>query len=243
MISGRDSQLDEFETGGYLSIAGWGVDQFLIQMFRRFDRFHRKLGVSGPLFEIGVHEGRTLVLFALLAREGEKCVGVDLFDSRQAENIDHSGSGSAERVRANLKIFAPETECQLVESNSFDFRYHPAFANVRGARLCHIDGGHFLEVVLNDIDIMQTVVGPGGVIVIDDYLHSGFPEVQEAVHRYFWTSTNIKAIPFAIGRNKIYLISAAFHTEMIRFLSDDLPPEIKKRVKLLGYDAICVDPH
>jgi hypothetical protein len=56
---------------------------------------------------------------------------------------------------------------------------------MRGSRLFHNDGEHFTEVVLNDLSIAQDLINLGGVIVLDDYWHSGFPEAQEAVHKYF----------------------------------------------------------
>jgi hypothetical protein len=127
----------------------------------------------------------------------------------------------------------------LITGNSFELSVDK-YPKLQNSRLFHIDGGHFLEVVLNDISIAQQSVSSGGIIIIDDYWHSGFPEVSEAVNRYFSTATRIRAVPFMTGINKIFLCDVSFKTKVMQRMSSSLET---KTIKLLGYDALCCDMH
>lgn len=236
------SQLERYRTIGLNEVEGWGVDQDLVDLIIKFHEFHELHKIRGGLCEIGVHHGRTLVLFALLAGKSERVVGIDLFEERQIENLDSSGLGSLEQTRSNLALHAPGIPAECIAANSFDLTADQC-ALLDGARLFHIDGGHFLEVVLNDLHLAQQALAPGGVIIIDDYWHSGFPEVHEAVHRYFSTATCLKAVPFMTGRNKIFLVHNSHRDRLLDFMKNNLPPERRKLVKLLGYDSICCDSH
>jgi hypothetical protein len=236
------SLLQSYRTEGFLRVEGWGIDQELIDLFEMFNDFQRAHGLGGPMCEIGVHHGRTLILLGLLKRPQEKVIGIDLFESNQSQNLDASGSGSIAAVHRNLAEFAPGIEIDLISANSFDLSVDQRNC-LQGCRLFHIDGGHFIEVVLNDIALAQSTLGVGGIIVIDDYWHSGFPEVQEAVHRYFWTSAAMKAVPFMAGKNKLFLAHNSHKERLLDFVAAKLPANRRKPIRLLGYNAICCDPH
>jgi len=236
------TDLEKYRDGGFARVEGWGVDGELIELFSIINEFQTTNRITGSLCEIGVHHGRTLTLLALLKGQGEKVVGVDLFDGSQDQNLDASGSGSRVAVLRNLAEHAPGVDVQLVCANSFDLS-RDQHGLLQGARLFHIDGGHFLEVVLNDIALAQEALAVGGVVVIDDYWHSGFPEVQEAVHRYFLTSSRLKAVPFMTGKNKVYLAHTSHCHRLLEFMSSRLPSNRRKPVRVLGYGAICCDPH
>jgi Methyltransferase domain len=238
----KSTQLDTYRASGFRNVDGWGIDEDLFDFFVMFDEFQRGHGITGSLCEIGVHHGRTFILLALLQERGERVVGIDLFESGQDQNHDASGSGSMQSLRKNLLHHAPDCQPHLVTANSFDLSVEQR-GLMAPARLFHIDGGHYLEVVLNDLALAQAALGPGGIIVVDDYWHSLFPEVHEAVHRYFYTATSLRAVPFMTGKNKIFLAHTSHRERLLGFLKERLPPEKRRPIKLLGYDAICCDPH
>ena len=227
---------------GLFQVEGWGIDQELADLFILIDEFQARNGVRGPLCEIGVHHGRVLILLGLLAKPGERTVGIDLFEDAQDQNLDASGSGSYAKLKLNIARHAPHADFAIVKANSCHLA-PTDLAKLQGCRLMHIDGGHLTEVVLNDLTLAQSAIGVGGVIVLDDYWHSGFPEVQEAVHRYFGASTNIKAVPFMVGKNKLFLAALSHKHKLLPFIRERLPPEKRKPVRVLGYDAVCCDPH
>ncbi|GGF77081.1 hypothetical protein GCM10007301_41260 [Azorhizobium oxalatiphilum] len=95
---------------------------------------------------------------------------------------------------------------------------------------------------MNDLEIAQRTIGAGGVIVMDDFWHSGFPEVQEAVHKYFFTSPIIRAAPFMVGRNKLFLASHEIRSDLKAYIFERMPANMQKQVRVLGYDAFTIDP-
>ena len=231
----------KYKEGGYKNVDGWGIDEELIDIFKLINNFHVINKISGHLVEIGIHHGRTLILLGLLAKNGEQVFGIDLFD-QQDQNLDLSGCGSYSQLIVNIAEHAPGIDFEIIRGNSFDLE-RSDIEKMRGARFFHIDGGHFLEVVLNDLSLAQDLINIGGVIVIDDYWHSGFPEVQEAVHKYFWGSGKLKAVPFAVGKNKIFLIGYSYREKIIEFILNNLDIVRKKHVRVLGYECLCLDPH
>lgn len=234
--------LEAYREHGFTLVDGWGVDRELIELFINFDSFQTRHSVSGSLSEIGVHHGRTLILLGLLKKADERVTGIDLFETAQDQNLDDSGRGSQAALQRNITTHAPSVDFTLIEANSLDLA-PDHLECLSGSRLFHIDGGHYIEVVSNDLHIAQTCLGPGGVIVVDDYWHSGFPEVQEAVHRYFQTSSQLKAVPFMVGKNKIFLAHLSHKDRLLQYMRGVLPAERSKRVRVLGHEAICCDPH
>jgi len=236
------STLTSYVEGEFNEVMGWGIDAWLASIFSQINDFQIARDIRGPLAEIGIQDGRVLILLGLMAQPGESAIGIDIFDN-QKENLDQSGVNvTIAKVRENINSFAPHVTFDLINSNSF--RIPPVEQEkLRNFRFLHIDGGHYLEVVMNDLDLAQRMIGGGGVIVIDDYWHSGFPEVQEAVHRYFFTSTCIKAAPFMVGRNKLFLASHEIRQDIRENLAATLPSNMGKRVRVLGYDTICCDAY
>ncbi|MEA3142650.1 MAG: hypothetical protein QOK23_4819 [Gammaproteobacteria bacterium] len=235
-----NSQVFNYCNGGFLQVGGWGIDRNLINAILLIQQFQKGHRVAGPLVEIGVHEGRVLILFALLQAGDELAVGVDLFEGAQDQNIDKSGYGSYNMTEHNFQRHAPSANYVLFAENSLALS-GAAVEAMKGARLFHIDGGHTLEVALNDIAVAMSYLGVGGVIIIDDYWHPGWPEVQEAVHRYYATSTDLKAVPFMTGMNKLFLAHVSHKDRLLNFLIERLPEGRNKPVRLFGHSAICCE--
>jgi hypothetical protein len=159
--------------------------------------------IRGDICEIGVYQGRCLVLLSLLLRSDETAFGVDLF----SQDI-----GDAEITRANLARFCNGTRSQLITKNSLDLEAADLQLNkpnATGIRLFCIDGGHTREIAARDYCFAETVLAQGGVVVVDDYFNRNWPGVAEGIHRVFWAGeTRLK--PFAIGQSKVLFTAGAF---------------------------------
>jgi hypothetical protein len=51
-------------------------------------------------------------------------------------------------------------------------------------RLFHIDGDHSRVALTKDLELATAVIEPGGLIVLDDMLHPGYPTLMVAVQEY-----------------------------------------------------------
>jgi hypothetical protein len=238
-----DSQLRAFLDHGLHAIAGWGIDDFLAQLFLSLNRFQELSGVGGNLFEIGVHHGRSAVLLALMTRPGERAVFMDLFD-RQDENLDASGLGDREIFEQNLRRWAPDCAADVIQTNTLeaDFAAIPALRS--GVRFAHIDGGHYREVVLNDLLKTEPLMCDGGIVVLDDFCHMGFPEVSEACHHYLEADTG-RLVPVALGHNKLVLTTRNTQARLsgyLQTLGSHSAPRFGAQVKCHGYPAARLEP-
>lgn len=240
MVDKRDAPAE------YLSstarIEGWGLKFEIAPTLILLDAEQRRLGITGTLFEIGVHHGQTAILLALLARRGEQCVFLDLLD-QQEENVDNSGRGDLRTFKGNLAKWAPDIAAEIVIGNSLkvDFASIPALA--AGIRFAHIDGGHLKDVVLNDLYETEALLAPGGLIVIDDFMHSGFLGVNEACNQYLAEARDKQLSAIAAGKNKLVLADPLYADRYKAALRSSLKPPFGRTVKFYEHSVVCLDAH
>ncbi len=242
--AGHGEQIAAYVTGGLHAVEGWGLNPTLAGLFLAIDRFQKANGVGGNVFELGVHHGRAAILIALMAGPGETAVFLDLFE-RQDENIDFSGRGNREIFEHNLATWAPGCRWESIQANSLELDFASVAALAEGLRFAHIDGGHHREAVLNDLAKTQERLVEGGVIVMDDFSHSGFPEVNEACNYYLQQDETRRLAPVAIGANKLVLVTRGHHERLFAFL-DGLGranTPASRTVRFHGARAICLDEH
>jgi len=140
--------------------------------------------MSGGVAEIGVHHGRYFIELALSLGDDEKAVALDLFEA-QHENVDRSGKGDRARFQANLAAFGiDEARVEILQGSSLDAA--PAtFTDAAGAvRFFSVDGGHWRDLVLNDLRLASTAIAPHGIIALDDWNNAAWPDVTGAY--YLW---------------------------------------------------------
>jgi hypothetical protein len=236
-----DLDTAKFLLYGLASIEGWGIDGYLANLFLRFNEYHRARKIYGNLFEIGVHHGRTSVLLALMSTQGEVSVFVDLFEGRQAENLDASGAGNRHIFEANLVKWAPGRAARVLQENSIELDFHSVEELKEGIRFAHIDGAHYRSAVLNDIGKTRSVLMEGGIVVVDDFMHTGFPGVNEACNAYLEAGGPDVLTPVAMGKNKLILTTPAASADLIHHMSAGLG--IGTPAHFHGHDVLCLDPH
>jgi methyltransferase family protein len=173
-IAAVDRYLDE----GYASVVGMS-SRFAAAICCGLMRIQRDLGVTGPAVEIGPFEGRFFIALARALGDGEVALGIDLFDWPDAGVID--------RFEANcLGHGIPPDRRITWKADSRTMRPDELLAKLDGERVrfFHIDGEHSRAALTKDLELATAVLAPGGVIVLDDMLHPGYPTLMVAVHEY-----------------------------------------------------------
>jgi predicted O-methyltransferase YrrM len=110
--------------------------------------------------ELGTANGWTAIALAL-ARPTRRVVTVDLFDRPTRQGY--------------LRLVAPSVRERI------EFVIGDGASAPRPCDLLYIDSSHEREPTLAEVRAWRPYMGPGGVIVFDDYLHPDFPGVAEAV--------------------------------------------------------------
>lgn len=197
--------------GSFRRIGGW-FSADAAAFFGLIDEAQKQEGLTGDLFEIGVHHGRSAVLLARMALPSERLRVCDVF-ARQDLNASESGSGDRRRLEQNLARVAPSADYEILERSSLELSRETIGT---GYRFFHIDGGHSKEEALSDLDLAADVLMPGGVIAVDDPFRHEWPGVTEALGDFCRASSYR---PFAMGFNKIILADPEARTVYLTALN------------------------
>jgi hypothetical protein len=172
-ISSGDARLDAFLAEGYGRIRGMS-SRFAAAICGHVMRRQSALGISGDFLEIGTFEGRFFVAMAMLLREREHALGIDVFTWPDAGVYDRFVKNCAD---AGLSRYtAWKTDTRAITSAELSAKL-PTGA----ARFIHVDGEHVPECLMNDLELSCAVLHPGGIIAIDDMLHPGYPTLITTV--------------------------------------------------------------
>jgi SAM-dependent methyltransferase len=189
--------MNKTAVGEYLQqtrdVEGWffPVDAHL---FGLVDELQKREGISGNLFEIGVHHGKTALFLARMAAPGETLGVCDVFEQQEL-NRDRSGEGNREIFLRHLAAHHAEAHVFAKLSSALTSE-----DTTTRCRFVHIDGGHRPEDVLNDLHVAERALLPDGVVAVDDVFNPNWPGVSEGFYRY-----RGDLVPVAIGGNKVIL--------------------------------------
>jgi predicted O-methyltransferase YrrM len=170
--------VDAYLDDGYDKVIGMS-SRFAAAICCGLLRIQSELGVKGPVAEVGAFEGRFFIALAKSLHDGERALGIDVFEWPNAQVID--------RFEANCKRYRVPAEKRITwKADSNKMTAAELLAKVGGqkVRLIHVDGEHSQAALTKDLELATAVIGEGGVIVLDDMLHPGYPTLMVAVHAY-----------------------------------------------------------
>jgi predicted O-methyltransferase YrrM len=173
-IPAVDAYLDE----GYDKVIGMS-SRFAAAICCGLLRIQSDLGVKGSVAELGAFEGRFFIALAKALSEGERALGIDIFEWPNAQVID--------RFEANCARHNVPIESRITwKADSNKMAPGDLLAKLGGekVRLIHVDGEHTQAALTKDLELATAVIRDGGVIVLDDMLHPGYPTLMVAVQSY-----------------------------------------------------------
>jgi hypothetical protein len=198
-----DEQLNHYVEAGIRQVQGW-FGRVDAEIYRGVITAQNEAGLGGAMAEIGVHHGKSFIAMCLGLQDQDRAYCVDIFEDQHL-NKDFSGMGSRIKLEENLRRFGIAPEAVVItKSSSLDITAADILAAVGEVRFFSVDGGHWLEIVRNDLTIAEGCLAEHGVIAIDDFHRAEWPDVSAG---YFaWHSARTKPlVPFAIGSNKLYV--------------------------------------
>jgi hypothetical protein len=200
--------LDDYASRGSKKIGGWlsRIDAEIMSCILTAQN-GEKLG--GAVAEIGVHHGKAFILLCLGLKAGEKAYCIDIFDDQHL-NKDNSGKGDRTILEMNLVKSGVSLEQVVIDARSSELvKPDELLAQVGPVRLFSVDGGHWLDIVANDLRLAEATVASHGVIALDDFHRPEWPDVSAGYFRWF-VERKKPILPFAIGFNKLYLCSEEY---------------------------------
>jgi predicted O-methyltransferase YrrM len=169
---------DAYLAQGYDTVVGMS-SRFAAGVCGRLLAIQAELGVTGHFAEIGAFEGRFLIAMAHGLGKGEKALGMDIFDWPNPEVKD--------RFEANCAKHGIGPDRRITwKVNSGTTTPAEVLAKVGGGpiRMFHVDGEHSRAALTKDLELATACIAPGGLIVLDDMLHPGYPTLMVAVQDY-----------------------------------------------------------
>jgi hypothetical protein len=220
---------------GYSRVGGW-LFPYSAKFIDSLIELQLEAGVRGSVGEIGVHHGKLFILLALGRRADEAAFAIDVFGDQHL-NRDDSGSGDREIFLSNARrwLGSDSERLNVLQRSSLEVRPADILERNGPVRLASIDGGHTEDCVINDLMLVQSVLAPKGVVILDDHFNEFWPEVSSGVARYLLDPA-ARLRPFAITPNKTYFTAAedvAFYRRGLRGRNEYY---YEKSARLLGSD-------
>jgi hypothetical protein len=125
-----------------------------------------------------------------------------------------------------------------VQGSSLGFPAEDVMSKVGRIRFISIDGGHWPEIVVNDLRLAQSCAAPGQVIALDDFMNVDWTGVTVGFLEWYLKEGSDYA-PFALSQRKLYLCPKEYagsyqaclrQYRVIRY-------HTKKTADLLGYEV------
>src|SRR5262249_2540069 len=156
--------VDRYLLIGTRRVNGW-LDPFSARFIAALARAQMRNGINGAVAEIGVHHGRLFILMHLTSPPDQKDIAIDIFENQEL-NLDHSGKGDLIQFLDNIRRWKGRpTNVVIVQRSSLDVSSADILQAVGQVRLFSVDGGHTEGCVTNDLNLAQSVLCKGGILI------------------------------------------------------------------------------
>ncbi len=176
-------------------IPGW-LEDYTALMANELLKFQERVGVKGPLLEIGVYAGKFFSVLLLSAcRTQEKIIGLDTF---QYIPVEKTREYLSAYCRGNYE------KMSFIEGLSTALNSSALLRQLEAQpRFISVDGSHEKADVFWDLRIVEELTSSEGIVAVDDFLNPLTLGVNEAVNHFFQQPRNL--VPFAYIANKLFL--------------------------------------
>lgn len=205
---------------GFDDIEGW-LALANVYMVARLSKLQHEAGIFGTVGEIGVHHGKFTAALSGFAHPTEDTVAVDLFGD-QDQNIDGSGHGDLHYFRQNLEKLSLWEGTFAHQANSLELVAQD-FSQYQHFRMLSVDGGHTYETTLNDLLLACNIISEGGIIILDDFINTGWLGVAAGVFDFILSQETL--VPFLWLDKKLFLTTRGHHGSYVSFLRQ-LDPDL-----------------
>ena len=224
--------LDNEDEGDYVflesavrNLPGW-LEDYAALMTMRILRWQEKNVPSGPLFEIGVYQGR---YFSLLIRSGSKkgeiVIGLDTFQYVSEERVENLlATAGFEGGYSFLKMFSTDVTANDLLST---LGSKPRFIS--------IDGSHEKEDVHWDLRLAEQLLSSHGIVSVDDFLNPVTLGVNDGVNAFFSQPRSLEPVLFT--SNKLFL-SRPGQARLFREVIEEIIVSDKRELISLNFQAM-----
>lgn len=178
MLPTGNPRLDRYLKDGYEAVRGMSSG-FAASIGGHLVRRQSEMGIKGHIAEIGTFEGRYFIALAMGLQKGEHAIGIDVFTWPSEKVLDNLHENCA---RHGLTA----ADYTAIKGDTGAMTPADVVAPAGGGqiRFFHIDGEHAEAALTKDLALALPLMHEKGLIVLDDMLHPGYPELTDSVHRW-----------------------------------------------------------
>lgn len=234
--------LENYFRNGLSIVKGW-LNEGSDRMISEISLAQIEAGQRGSVGEIGVHQGKLLLLLLLTKHDDEGAFAIDPFVNSEY-NLSKNSPRGIEILQDHISKFAPKaTRLQVVKKYSTEVLPSEVIDKSGRARLLSIDGDHEEATVSRDMAWAEEVLEPYGIIIVDDFFNMHYPGVSAAVSAYLMSPVSrFKA--FAISPGKLYLAQPEIGAQMRAKLRKLFPHAYARSSAMFGseLDVYAFEP-
>jgi hypothetical protein len=180
------------------TIEGWFLWE-AAELLNFLNDIQLKENITGDIFEIGAYKGKLTLLLATFLRKKRELLFVnDIFDNQEL-NISRSGiDANLNDFMKNIKLLFEDTDfLRLFIKKSSDLTTEETTTNIR---MFSVDGGHSEKETYDDMLIASKAITDKGIIIVDDFYNSNWPEVQKGVEKYFSVYSDLAPLVYFFNK-------------------------------------------
>ena len=204
-----DAEIIDFVQSRLARIDGWlalPAAHLTDSLMARQDAF----GVKGGVLELGVFRGKYLaLLYAASAAASRQVLGVDLFPGMDEPAI----ASAKQRITATVASACGDAgRLRLLAADTLRLSRAEVAGHLQvPLAFVSVDAGHEAIHLYNDIGLAADLIGPGGIIAVDDAFNHATPGAIEGTCRFFQDANEGRVVPFAHCYNKLFLCRPVDH--------------------------------
>lgn len=212
------------------------VSDFDIGLFQAFLEYQASKQLQGDLLEFGVYKGKSATVLLRNLKKNERLYLVDVAADYPAAFLHKYKDEKINFYNCASEVFRSKVENFSKMKKSF--------------RFIHSDGSHYFSNVCNDLQLADELLAKNGVMVLDDFCNTNYPQVAAATYKYLfkWRS-GFKM--FLVGKNKAFLCRKeyfAFYTEFVKTVLPGKmreygqPARLAKTDRNEAFDVVSAEP-
>jgi hypothetical protein len=172
--------------------------------------------IAGGLAEIGVHHGKLFFLLALSRQTGEKSLAIDLFEDDEINAATRYAGRSRALSTHAASLNVTLEPAEVLKADSLTLKSDDILSRIGTVRMFSVDGGHLYRHVANDLPLVFSTLAPCGMIIVDDFCNSEWPEVTSATYDFVRANEG-KIVPAILTGKKLYLAPPGIASEYAEF--------------------------
>lgn len=177
------------------NVEGWCIP-YLWNCIQPLDLFQKKMGVTGPIAEIGVYHGKFFCGLALTKKNEGRHLAIDIFEDQELNmDIEYQNpekfntNGVGKEIISNFKSNLTKygiNETEILQKDSLTLTNKFIQDKEQNYSMVSVDGCHLALHTAHDFKLAMKLAMPSGIIFIDDYHSHFWPEVQEGISKVFF---------------------------------------------------------